>query len=128
MGIERVLKEKFGDAIKDIRQVYDEEVRETTVEVSALLLCLISDKRYYYTTAVPLWDLSVLHVLWMQAVNGHLDILTPAIKNYGGSVEVLSVESGDCIVKYVGPDSIASGIRAAIKEKFPDIENVVFTD
>lgn len=36
MGIERVLKEKFGDAIKDIRQVYDEEVRETTVEVSAL--------------------------------------------------------------------------------------------
>ncbi|KAK9202002.1 hypothetical protein WN944_017211 [Citrus x changshan-huyou] len=94
MGIERVLKEKFGDAIKDIRQVYDEEVRETTVE----------------------------------AVNGHLDILRPAIKNYGGSVEVLSVESGDCIVKYVGPDSIASGIRAAIKEKFPDIENVVFTD
>lgn len=45
MGIERVLKEKFGDAIKDIRQVYDEEVRETTVEVSALLLCLISDKK-----------------------------------------------------------------------------------
>lgn len=33
MGIERVLKEKFGDAIKDIRQVYDEEVKETTAEV-----------------------------------------------------------------------------------------------
>lgn len=34
MGIERVLKEKFGDALKDIQQVYDEENRETTVEVS----------------------------------------------------------------------------------------------
>ncbi|XP_031274115.1 nifU-like protein 1, chloroplastic [Pistacia vera] len=93
MGIERVLKEKFGDAVKDIRQVYDEEARETTVE----------------------------------AVNGHLDILRPAIKNYGGSVEVLSVEGGHCIVKYVGPESIGSGIRAAIKEKFPDIEDVVLT-
>jgi hypothetical protein len=36
MGIERVLKENFGDAVKDIRQVYDEEVRETTVEVGFL--------------------------------------------------------------------------------------------
>lgn len=34
MGIERVLKEKFGNAVKDIRQVYDEEAGETTVEVS----------------------------------------------------------------------------------------------
>lgn len=59
-------------------------------------------------------------------MNGHLDILRPAIKNYGGSVEVLSVEGGDCFVKYVGPESIGSGIRAAIKEKFPDVQNVVF--
>ncbi|XP_062155770.1 nifU-like protein 1, chloroplastic [Alnus glutinosa] len=94
MGIERVLKEKFGDAVKDIRQVDDGEVRETTVE----------------------------------AVNGHLDILRPAIKNYGGSVEVLSVEGGDCLVKYVGPESIGTGVKAAIKEKFPDLVNVVFTD
>lgn len=36
MGIERVLKEKFGDAVKDIRQVDDEEKRETTAEVSFL--------------------------------------------------------------------------------------------
>ncbi|GLT38111.1 hypothetical protein SLA2020_123770 [Shorea laevis] len=92
LGIERVLKEKFGDAVKDIRQVYD-EVKETTVE----------------------------------AVNGHLDILRPAIKNYGGSVEVLSIEGSDCLVKYEGPESIGSGIKAAIKEKFPDIVNVVFT-
>ncbi|XP_028753754.1 nifU-like protein 1, chloroplastic [Neltuma alba] len=93
MGIERVLKEKFGDAVKDIQQIYDEEKKETTVE----------------------------------AVNNHLDILRPAIKNYGGSVEVLSVEGGECYVKYVGPDSIGSGIKAAIKEKFPDVVNVAFS-
>ncbi|KAH0782185.1 hypothetical protein KY290_001783 [Solanum tuberosum] len=94
MGIEKVLKEKFGEAIKDIRQVYNEQVVETTAE----------------------------------AVNAHLDILRPAIKNFGGSVEVLSVEEGNCNVKYVGPESIGSGVKAAIKEKFPDIVNVVFTD
>ncbi|CAA0393131.1 unnamed protein product [Arabidopsis thaliana] len=93
MGIERVLKEKFGDALKDIRQVFDEEVKQITVE----------------------------------AVNAHLDILRPAIKNYGGSVEVLSVEGEDCVVKYVGPESIGIGIQAAIKEKFKDISNVTFT-
>ncbi|KAJ1393372.1 NIF system FeS cluster assembly, NifU, C-terminal [Sesbania bispinosa] len=95
MGIERVLKEKFGDAVKDIVQVYDGDGQptETTVE----------------------------------AVNNHLEILRPAIKNYGGSVEVLSVEGGECHVKYIGPESIGSGIKAAIKEKFPDILNVTFS-
>lgn len=63
----------------------------------------------------------------MQAVNRHLDILRPAIKNYGGAVEVLSVAGGECLVKYVGPESIGSGIKAAIKEKFPHITNVVLT-
>ncbi|KMT10045.1 hypothetical protein BVRB_5g122570 [Beta vulgaris subsp. vulgaris] len=93
MGIERVLKEKFGDAIKDIRQVIDEQVNETTVEV----------------------------------VNRHLDILRPAIKNYGGEVEVIAIEGGDCTVRYGGPETIGSGIKAAIKERFPDISNVIFT-
>ncbi|CAI9300445.1 unnamed protein product [Lactuca saligna] len=95
MGIERVLKEKFGEAVKDIVQVFDEEAAATSVE----------------------------------AVNGHLEILRPAIANFGGSVEVLSVsvEGGECVVKYTGPDSIGSGIKAAIKEKFPDIQNVFFT-
>ncbi|PKA62312.1 NifU-like protein 1, chloroplastic [Apostasia shenzhenica] len=92
MGIERVLKEKFGEAIIDIRQVSDELQAETTAE----------------------------------SVNSHLDILRPAIKNFGGSVEVLSIEGGACHVKYTGPESIGSGIKAAIKEKFPDIDNVVF--
>ncbi|XP_071722181.1 nifU-like protein 1, chloroplastic [Rutidosis leptorrhynchoides] len=94
MGIERVLKEKFGDAVKDIRQVDAFEQGETTVE----------------------------------AVNGHLDILRPAIKNYGGSVDVISIDGGDCTVKYVGPESIGSGVKAAIKERFPDIVKVVFSN
>jgi len=95
MGIERVLKEKFGDAFKEIRQVLDgdQPPAETTPE----------------------------------AVNRHLDILRPAIANYGGSVDVLAVDGEDCLVKYDGPESIGSGIKAAIKEKFPDITNVVFT-
>lgn len=38
MGIERVLKEKFGDSIKDIVQVFDEDqLKETTVEVLIFL-------------------------------------------------------------------------------------------
>ncbi|CAA7405815.1 unnamed protein product [Spirodela intermedia] len=93
MGIERVLKEKFGDAVKEIRQAPDEQQAETTVE----------------------------------AVNNHLDILRPAIKNYGGSVEVISVDGAECHVRYVGPESIGTGIKAAIKERFPDILNVVFS-
>ncbi|XP_051118745.1 nifU-like protein 1, chloroplastic [Andrographis paniculata] len=97
MGIERVLKEKFGDAVKEICQVEEEDQAPETA-----------------TTTV-------------EAVNGHLDMLRPAISNYGGSVQVLSVGGGDCIVDYVGPESIGSGIKAAIKERFPDILNVSFT-
>jgi Fe-S cluster biogenesis protein NfuA len=38
MGIERVLKEKFGDAVKDIRQVFDDDQQpaETTPQVIIL--------------------------------------------------------------------------------------------
>ena len=60
-------------------------------------------------------------------MNRHLDILRPAIKNYGGEVEVIAIKGADCTVKYKGPDTIGSGIKAAIKEKFPDISNVIFT-
>lgn len=74
-----------------------------------------------------LYGYSVVDCWHMQAVNDHLDILRPAIKNYGGSVQVIRVEDGDCFVNYIGPDSIGSGIKAAIKEKFPDITDVLFT-
>ena len=39
MGIERVLKEKFGDAVKDIVQVFDEQAAATSVEVKFLNCC-----------------------------------------------------------------------------------------
>lgn len=42
MGIEKVLKEKFGDAVKDICQVQDEITSETTVEVSSFKGILFS--------------------------------------------------------------------------------------
>lgn len=43
MGIERVLKEKFGEAIKDIRQVYDQQVVDTTAEVNIGKIFLMDD-------------------------------------------------------------------------------------
>ncbi|XVF22043.1 hypothetical protein REPUB_Repub12eG0140300 [Reevesia pubescens] len=76
MGIERVMKEKFGDAVKDVRQVYDDEAKETTVELLRI-----------------------------------------------------TVGEGKCYpLRATGPESIGSGIKAAIKEKFPYITNVVLTD
>ncbi|GLJ07063.1 hypothetical protein SUGI_0056910 [Cryptomeria japonica] len=90
LGIERVLKEKFGDALKEIRQVDQQDMSATVV-----------------------------------SVNSHLDMLRPAINNYGGSVEVISVGNGECHVKYSGPGPIGMGVQAAIKDKFPDITNVV---
>lgn len=120
LGIERVLKEKFGDTLKEIRQIYDEQTSETTVEV--ITSCIIQ----------RLEILCLIYFIWnldycvLQAVNRHLDILRPAIKNFGGTVDVIAVDGGDCTVKYKGPETIGSGIKAAIKEKFPDITNVVF--
>ena len=61
----------------------------------------------------------------MQGVDAHLEILRPAIHNYGGFVEVLSVDSGVCKVRFKGPRPISMGIQAAIKDKFPDITSVL---
>lgn len=65
-----------------------------------------------------------------QSVNSHLDILRPAITNYGGSVEVLAVDTrkGTAEVRYKGPAPIGMGIQAAIKDKFPDIKKVNLVD
>lgn len=66
----------------------------------------------------------------MQGVNSHLDMLRPAIINYGGSVEVVSVSPcrGEVVVKYKGPAPIGMGIQAAIKDKFPDIKTVTLIE
>lgn len=60
----------------------------------------------------------------VQSVNSHLDMLRPAIKSYGGAVDVIAVTKGICEVKYEGPAPIGMGIQAAIKDKFPDIKDV----
>ncbi|MCO5548348.1 hypothetical protein L7F22_001805 [Adiantum nelumboides] len=93
MGIERVLKEKFADALKEVVQVDQQQVGAS-----------------------------------IQSVNAHLDILRPAIHNYGGSVDVVSVENGECKVKFKGPPPIGMGIRAAVKDKFPEISSVILLD
>ncbi|MCO5586689.1 hypothetical protein L7F22_040631 [Adiantum nelumboides] len=90
MGIERVLKEKFADALKEVVQVDQQQVGAS-----------------------------------IQSVNAHLDILRPAIYNYGGSVDVVSVDNGECKVKFKGPPPIGMGIRAAVKDKFPEISSVI---
>eukprot|EP00252_Welwitschia_mirabilis_P013614 TRINITY_DN29968_c0_g1_i1.p1 TRINITY_DN29968_c0_g1~~TRINITY_DN29968_c0_g1_i1.p1 ORF type:complete len:241 (+),score=57.29 TRINITY_DN29968_c0_g1_i1:181-903(+) len=90
MGIEKVLREKFGDSLQEIVQV-DQKLMHATVE----------------------------------SVNSHLDMLRGAIHSYGGSVEVISVQGENCHVKYDGPAPIGMGIQAAIKDKFPDIANVI---
>eukprot|EP00270_Netrium_digitus_P014289 TRINITY_DN4836_c0_g1_i2.p1 TRINITY_DN4836_c0_g1~~TRINITY_DN4836_c0_g1_i2.p1 ORF type:complete len:547 (+),score=147.99 TRINITY_DN4836_c0_g1_i2:51-1643(+) len=63
----------------------------------------------------------------VEAVEKHLDILRPAIINFGGKVEVVEVDGlrGECRVRYAGPAPIGMGIQAAIKDKFPDIRKVV---
>ncbi|KAG0616195.1 hypothetical protein M758_5G097900 [Ceratodon purpureus] len=63
------------------------------------------------------------------AIDAHLEMLRPAIRNYGGSVEVVSVDTvkGECQVKYQGPAPIGMGIQAAIKDKFPDIKEVILS-
>ena len=52
----------------------------------------------------------------------------PNLQNYGGEVEVLVVEGGKCTVRYTGPAPIGMGVRAAIKDKFPDITEVQLVD
>lgn len=64
----------------------------------------------------------------VEAVDSHLDMLRGAINALGGSVEVLTVEGNRAELRYKGPASIASGIKAAIRDKFPDVQEVVFVD
>ncbi len=59
------------------------------------------------------------------SVDNHLGVLRPAIQGYGGTVTVQAVSNGVCTVNYKGPPPIAQGIKAAIKDRFPDIKEVV---
>lgn len=66
----------------------------------------------------------------IMGVDSHLEMLRPAIHNFGGFVQVVSVspEKGLVEIKYKGPAHIASGIQATIKDAFPDITEVVLVD
>lgn len=55
MGIERVLKEKFGDAVKDILQVYDHQPTDTTVQVSSGQFAVPAVLSYYVRLLVFGW-------------------------------------------------------------------------
>lgn len=43
---------------------------------------------------------------------------------YGGTVKVVKVLDGVCDLAYSGPAPIGEGIKAAIRDKFPDIKEV----
>ena len=98
MGIERVLKERFGDALKEVLQA-DES--GALVNQDAVTVAL---------------------------VDAHLDTLRPAIVNYGGEVHVLELSATSVTISYTGPPPILVGIKAAIKDKFPSIETVEVRD
>mmetsp|Transcript_657 Transcript_657/g.2404 ORF Transcript_657/g.2404 Transcript_657/m.2404 type:complete len:99 (-) Transcript_657:110-406(-) len=68
--------------------------------------------------------------LTVAAIDSHLDILRSAIGKYGGIVEVCGVDDrlGTCTIKYVGPPAIGSGIRTALKDKFPRLRRVDFVE
>lgn len=106
MGIERVLHSTFGDQLVEVFQV---DAQDTTANETS--------------------------------VDEHLNILRPAIegyvifisfiaslKRYGGSVKVLRVSDGICELEYSGPEPIGVGIRAALKDKFPDLRDVVLNN
>lgn len=58
------------------------------------------------------------------AVDAHLDMLRPAVENYGGKVKVKSAEGSVCVVQYKGPPPLAKGIQAAIKDRFPTLTTI----
>lgn len=65
-----------------------------------------------------------------QAVDLHLNLLRGAVAAYGGSVSVVSIENDDTllVLKYSGPKPIGYGIIAAVKEKFPSLQQVIMLD
>lgn len=60
------------------------------------------------------------------AIDAHLEMLRPAIKNYGGSVEVLKFEDGVVDLEFSGPAPLAAGIQAALKDKFPEVADIIW--
>ena len=95
MGIERALKNAFGDALKDV------------IQLGAPPSGVATDA---------------------SAIMAHLDVLAPAIKAYGGVVAVKRVANGVAVVGFRGPPPLGQGISAAVRDKFPDIREVLLEE
>lgn len=60
-------------------------------------------------------------------VDMQLNMLRGAIHNFGGVVEVASVEGGVVSLRYIGPPAIGKGVAAAVKDAFaPNVKEVRF--
>ena len=99
MGIERALKATFGAAVKQV------------IEVGG------AGGAGGAASAGP-------PPASVEAVDGHLGTLRPALAAYGATVEPVSVKGGVCMVRFTGPAPILMGITAALKDRFPDIKEV----
>lgn len=107
MGIERALRATFGAAVSRVERVessYGMAELEAAEKAAAAAGVSVS----------------------VDAIDGLLDGLRPAIAAYQGSVEVVSVSAGTNVatLKYSGPDSIGVGIVMAIKDRFPALADV----
>ena len=100
MGIERALRNNFGDSVKEVIRVDDNPEQNAAAAISA------------------------------KNVDDHLNMLRPAIEGYGGKVLVKSLDESTsvCTVLYKGPPPLANGIKAAIKDRFPTIPEVIIED
>ncbi len=96
MGIERALKNAFGNKL---------------VSVSA-----ISDPASAH--------LAVLSVEVCDAILDAE--VRPAIAGLGGSVDVISAADGHIELRYAGPDKLAYGIELILREKAPNVQAIVF--
>lgn len=88
MGIERVLKEQFGDGINEVLRVDDEENSNTSTELT------------------------------MKAVQDEVNRLLPAISAMGGVCEIIDVDSVSGIVrlKFRGANRVRQGLELAIRD------------
>ena len=62
------------------------------------------------------------------SVDAHINGLRGAIGAYGGSVTVSAVDPPICSIDYVGPKPLAYGLVAALKDKFPELTNILVYD
>ena len=111
MGIERALKATFGAAVARVERVENSYGMAAEAEAAEK------------AAAGGGGGASAVTV---DAIDGLLDGLRPAIAAYQGSVEVASVSADTNVatLRYSGPDSIGVGIVMAVKDRFPGLSDV----